>query len=91
MISKTEIKKQGWKPVPKKDKNELDMFTMKVHGRSLHLRMDEPEIGGKICISEFAPEALKNLNPLTAMSTLFYGHIPKRYELQIIMRCLGIG
>ena len=91
MISKTEIKKQGWKPVVKKDKDELDCFTMKVHGRNLHLRMDEIEVGGKICISEFAPEALKNLNVLTGCSTLFYGHIPKRYELQIIMRCLGIG
>ena len=90
MITKTEIKRQGWKPIQKKDKYELDCFTLKVHGRGLHLRMDEKEIGGKICISEEVPESLRSVHTVP-MVTLFYGHIPKRYELQIIMRCLGIG
>jgi len=91
MISKKEMKEQGWKAVVKKDQDELDCFTLKIHGRNLHLRMDEKEIGGKIYISEFAPEDNPNTNIFTGSATLFYGHIPKRYELQIVMRCLGIG
>jgi hypothetical protein len=80
MISRTEIKRQGWKPIQ-------DHFTMKRHGRNMKLEVDNEKEEVTISEVEPMPEPSKaNLD-----LCVFKGHIPKRYELQIVMRCLKLA
>jgi len=83
MISRSEIKKCGWKPV-EDHKSDYKYYALAHTGKHYRLtHLDEEE--GKVLIERVEPMA-EEMNLM-----LFFGKLPARYELQIIMRCLEIG
>jgi hypothetical protein len=87
MISRGEIKKCGWKPI-EDHKAGFKSYELYRNGYDYLLQHKDEEDGFVMISSAYT---LSGIPEVPACSILFQGKIPKRYELQIIMRCLGIG
>jgi hypothetical protein len=87
MLSNSEIKKEGWKPTQHSREGIGPHFTLKRHGKDFELEVDK--IQQMVAIFEIVENEMTGKLPFHIVR--FNGHIPKRYELRIIMRCLGIG
>jgi hypothetical protein len=85
MISRGEIKKCGWKPTGAKSDIWDVQYEGKFHGRFFNLELKDEQV----TIYEIVPNESDNQVPFEVVK--FAGNLPKRHELQIIMRCLGIG
>lgn len=85
MISKGEIKKCGFKPI-EDHKAEFKSYERKIPGAVAILRhLDETE-------GEVAIVIVNEAGDTTQWERIvFHGKLPARYELQIILRCLGIA